>query len=59
MSRGWIPRGPPQGPVSTVGREVEEGRLGTEPGALERSRGSPIQSVNDSAKMIAAGFSDT
>lgn len=57
MSRGWSPRGPLQGPVSTVGGEVEEGRLGTEPGGLELSRDILIQFVNDSGKMSVASFS--
>lgn len=43
MSRGWIPRGPLQGPVSIVGGEVEEGRLGTEP-------------FDNDNKMIVVGF---
>lgn len=42
---------------STVGGKVEEGRLGTEPGALELSRDVFIQFVNDSGKMIVACFS--
>lgn len=61
MSRGWIPRGPLKGPLSNVGGKAEEGRSGSEPGALEGGvtcHSHPVFSIfpffssNDSSKAI-------